>query len=95
MHSPSPYGLGFYTIRFALPDRTVDLTTWYPPAPRAERDAIFAETRALKADLLFTVQEASVNPDDPRQGVLGRLRYTLADGRSVGILERVLPLKCA
>ena len=87
--SPSPYGLGSYTIRFALPDRTVDLQTWYPPGPRAEREAIFAETRALKADLMFSVEEASLSVENPGQGVMGRLRYTLSDGRTVGIVERV------
>ncbi|MHC4717674.1 MAG: hypothetical protein ACYS5V_11940 [Planctomycetota bacterium] len=89
VESPSPYGLGAYTIRFALADRTVDLETWYPPGPRAEREAIFAETRALKADLLFSVEEASSSPENPEQGVIGTLRYTLADGRTVGIVEQV------
>ncbi|MHC4218249.1 MAG: hypothetical protein ACYSU7_07295 [Planctomycetota bacterium] len=87
--SPSPHGLGAYLIRFALPGRTVDLETWYPPGPRADRDAIFAETRKLKADLLFTVEEAEISVDHPGEGVRGRLRYTLADGRTVGIVEQV------
>jgi hypothetical protein len=89
VRSPSPIGLGFYTLRFALADRTVDLQTWYPPGPRAEREAIFAETRALKADLRFAVMEASVSPENPDAGVMGTLRFTLADGRTVGIVERV------
>jgi hypothetical protein len=89
VESPSPYGLGSYTIRFALPDRTVDLQTWYPPGPRAEREAIFAETRALKADLMFSVEEASMSVESPDQGIMGRLRYTLSDGRTIGIVERV------
>jgi hypothetical protein len=89
VRSPSPYGLGYFLIRFALADRSVDLATWYPPGPRSARDAIFAETRALKDDLRFTVFEAHVNPDDPSWGVFGTLRYTLADGRTVGIVERV------
>jgi hypothetical protein len=86
---PGPLGLGAYTIRFTLADRTVDVQTWYPPGPRAGREAIFAETRLLKAAGLFSVEQAGVSVEDPQQGVTGTLRYTLADGRTVGIVERV------
>ncbi len=84
-----PLGLGLYTIRYELSDRTVDLETWYPPSTREEREAIFAETRRLKESLRFTVDQASVSPEDPEGRVFGTLRYTLADGRSVGIIEEV------
>jgi hypothetical protein len=91
VESRSPLGLGFYIIRFTLPDRTIDLQTWYPPSTREQRDAIFAETRELKADLLFSVEQASVNVENPEEGVVGLLRYTLFDGRTIGIVERVPP----
>ena len=83
----SSIGLGKYTIRFTLSDgQTIDLCTYYPPGPREEREAIFAETRRLKDELRFTVE-------DPRSTdggwVFGLLRYTLSDGRVVGISEQV------
>jgi hypothetical protein len=89
-HRDLPIGLGGYTIRFTLSDgQTVDLTTWYPPGTRAEREAIFAETRELKSRLRFTVDEAFGIEEYPEQGTWGLLRYTLADGRAVGIIERI------
>lgn len=85
-----PIGLGHYTIRFTLSDgQTVDLTAWYPPGTRQEREAIFAETRELKAQLRFTVDEAYGIEEYPEQGTWGLLRYTLSDGRTVGIIERI------
>jgi hypothetical protein len=60
----------------------------YPPGTRAERGAIFVETRQLKAAHRFSVEGASSNPDG---SVWGVLRYTLADGRQVGIAEQVPP----
>jgi hypothetical protein len=89
VESSSPIGLGFYVIRFQLSDGMIDLETYYPPAPRSERDAIFAETRRLKAELQFTVDQASINVENPEEGIFGTLRYTLADRRTVGIVERV------
>ncbi|MHC4415274.1 MAG: hypothetical protein ACYS0G_08325 [Planctomycetota bacterium] len=91
VESRSPVGLGFYVIRFELPDRTVDVQTWYPPGTRDEREAIFAETRELKADWRFSVEQAGVSVEDPEQGVVGTLRYTLSDGRTVGIVEPIPP----
>ncbi len=91
VQSPSPIGLGQYTIRFTLADRTVDLQTWYPPSTREQREAIFAETRKLKADLRFSVLQAGVSPENPEEGVVGTLQYTLADGRIVGIAEKIPP----
>jgi hypothetical protein len=85
---PSAIGLGQYTIRFTLSDgQTVDLTTYFPPGTRQERERIFAETRELKQQLRFAV-------DDPRGpnssgDIWGLLHYTLADGRTVGITEKV------
>lgn len=85
-----PIGLGNYTIRFTLSDgQTVDLTAWYPPGTRQEREAIFAETRDLKTQLRFTVDEAYGIEEYPEQGTWGLLRYTLSDGRAVGIIERI------
>jgi hypothetical protein len=83
----SPFGLGDFTIRFTLSDgRALNVQTHYPPGTRAERDAIFAETRRLKSELRFAVL-------DPRSTPSGRvfavLRYTLADGRVVGVVENV------
>ena len=82
-------GLGLYTIRFALSDRTVDLQMWYPPGTRQEREDIFEETRRLKSELRFSVEDPRVNNANPEQGVWGTLLYTLADGRTVGIVEQV------
>lgn len=83
---PSHKGLGKYTIRFTLSDgQTVDLTTTYPPGTRQERETIFAETRALKKQLRFTVEDTQ----ELSGGIWGLLRYTLADGRTVGIMEQV------
>ncbi|UCC29840.1 MAG: hypothetical protein JSU86_16745 [Phycisphaerales bacterium] len=89
MRIKAPIGLGLYTIRFALSDRTVDLQMWYPPGTRQEREAIFSETRRLKSELRFSVEDARVSNENPEQGVWGTLRYTLADGRTVGIVEQV------
>jgi hypothetical protein len=85
-----PIGLGHHTIRFTLPDgQTVDLTAWYPPSTRAERDAIFDETRELKDQLRFTVDDAFGYDLHPGHGTWGLLRYALADGRVVGIIEQI------
>lgn len=84
---PSSLGLGRYTIRFTLSDGTdVDLETYYPPGTREEREQIYTETRELKAAGQFTVEQAH---SDPQGEAWGRLRYKLADGRTVGITEQV------
>lgn len=88
---PGSIGLGEYKIRFTLSDgSTADVKTNYPPAPRAERDAIFAETRKLKEQRQFAVRNAS-SPAQPNALMFGILRYKLADGRMVGIVESVPP----
>jgi hypothetical protein len=85
-----PIGLGRYTIRFTLSDgETIDLQTMFPPSTREEREHIFAEMGRLKAQLHFTVLDPYVYPENPERGVWGLLRYTLADGRTVGATERV------
>lgn len=87
---PFPIGLAQYVLRFTLSDgQTVDLQTNYPPGTAEERERIFAETRQLKAALQFTVLNASRTVERPRDGVWGILRYTLADGRIVGMTEQV------
>ena len=84
-----PIGLGRYTIRFALSDgQTVDLEAYYPPGTRQAREAIFAETRRLKAEKRCSVRSASAGPDGR---VFASLRYKLADGRTVGITEPEIP----
>ncbi len=89
-HQETPIGLGNYTVRLTLADgTTVDLTTWYPPGTRRERQAIFAETRQLKDALRFTVDGAFQAAEESATGVWGLLRYELADGRTVGIIEPV------
>lgn len=89
-HRDLPIGMGLYTIRFTLSDgQSVDLTAWYPPGTQAEREAIFTETRELKIQLHFTVDKAFGYEKYPEQGTWGLLRYTLADGRTVGIIERI------
>ena len=89
VQSPGPIGLGAYTIRFTLSDRVVDLQTWYPPGTREGREAIFAETRRMKEELRFSVVEAGASVEEPEAGVMGTLRYTLSDGRTVGIVEQI------
>ena len=82
-----PMGLGKYVIRFTLVDgETVDVQTIFPPAPRAEREAMFAEIRQLKEARQFSVFNADRTPDGM---VSGLLRYTLADGRVVGVAETI------
>lgn len=89
IRSRASIGLGLYTIRFTLSDRTVDLQMCYPPGTHQEREAIFLETRRLKSELRFSAEDVMVSKEDPEQGVWGTLRYTLADGRTVGIVEQV------
>ncbi len=80
-----PIGLGRFNIRFTLSDgKTVDLVTNYPPGTRQERETIFAETRTLKRECQFKVDNAS---RDSHGRVHGLLQYKLADGRVVGITE--------
>ena len=84
---PFHIGLGRYTIRFTLADGTqIDLQTNYPPGTHRERQRIFTETRQLKAARQFTVELATAVPGHE---IFGVLRYTLADGRQVGITEQV------
>lgn len=89
-------GLGKFVIRFSLSDgQTVDLQTQYPPMTAKALEAIFEETRTLKTSHRFTVVEAYAAPRAPNAAsheVHGVLRYTLADGRTVGIMERVPPV---
>jgi len=89
-------GLGKFVIRFSLSDgKTVDLQTQYPPITAKALEAIFAETRALKTSHRFTVVEAYAGPRAPDAAsheVHGILRYHLADGRTVGIMEGVPPV---
>ena len=85
-------GLGRYTIRFTLADgQTVDLMTNYPPGTKDQREAIFAETRALKEQLRFSVEHANFDPSDPHGKVWGVLQYELSDGRTVGISQTIPP----
>jgi hypothetical protein len=87
---PSEIGLGQYTIRFTLSDgQTVDLTANFPPGPREQREAIFAEAEELKSQLRFAVLIPHINPQNAEAGVWGILRYELADGRTVGLVQRV------
>lgn len=87
---PCEIGLGRFMIRFALEDgSTVELEMFYPPGTRQERERIFSELRRLKADRHFTVSYAERCAEHPELGVRGLLRYTLADGRMVGISEQV------
>jgi len=89
---PLRLGLGSYTLRFTLSDgEQVDLYAWFPPSTREEREAIFAETRALKKELRFTVLDPCRTVNNPEAGVWGTLCYTLADGRTVSFPERVPP----
>jgi hypothetical protein len=84
-----PIGLGLFTLRFTLSDgQTVDISTNYPPGTRAEREAIFDEVAQLKQARQFTVLTAERLPNGQ---VYGTLRYTLADGRTVGIVGEVPP----
>lgn len=55
----------------------------------AERGQIIAETQQLKTAWLFTVLKPWRTVERPVDGVWGLLRYTLADGRMVGITEQV------
>ena len=83
-----PMGFGHYSLRFTLDDgQTVDLRTIFPPSTRAEREAIFAEAKELKEALRFAVDSPASRTPDGR--VTAILRYTLADGRVVGITEDV------
>jgi len=85
-----PIGLGLYTLRFTLSDgQTIDLQTYYPPAPRKDRDAIFTETRALKKQLKFFILDADRIGTTAKDPVYGTIRYKLSDGRSVGIKEQI------
>ncbi len=88
-------GLGRFVIRLSLANgQTVDLRTQYPPMTAKALQGIFAETRALKASHRFTVAEAFAGPPAPNatnREVHGILRYRLANGRTVGIMERVPP----
>jgi hypothetical protein len=88
----SSIGLGNYILRFTLPDgQDLDLMTRYPPGPRKDREAIFTETRALKKALQFTVLQPNRHTSASPSKVWAILRYTLADGRTVGISEQVPP----
>jgi hypothetical protein len=85
---PGPLGLGNFVIRFTFSDgQTIDLKTYYPPGTREDREKIFAETRELKKQLRFAVQDPHGPGSDGN--VWGILHYTLADGRTVGMSESV------
>jgi hypothetical protein len=85
----SSIGLGRFTLRFTLSDgQTIDVDTNYPPGTRTEREAIFDEIAELRQARQFTVLMASRLPEGE---VYGELRYTLADGRTVGIVSEVPP----
>ena len=89
---PLPIGMGKYTLRFTLSDGViVELETYFPPTTRAERDAIFAEMRTLKAAHRFSVLNAMFDPANALAGVWGTLQYELADGRVVGATEQIPP----
>jgi hypothetical protein len=91
-HRDGPFGLGHYTIRFTLSDgATVDVKAYYPPSTLAEREAIFRELRELRSRLCFEVISANGDASAPPGQVWGRLRYMLADGRTVGTIERIPP----
>ncbi len=85
----SPIGLGRFILRFTLSDgQTVEVETNYPPGTRAEREAIFDEAARLKEARQFTVLNAERSPGGR---VTGLLRYTLADGRTVGVVTTDIP----
>lgn len=82
-----PMGLGKYVIRYTLDDgRTVDLEDFYPPAPHADREAIFEEVSRLREARQFVVLSANREAEGPVSGVL---QYTLSDGRVVGVVETI------
>ena len=84
----SDIGLGRYLIRFTLADgSTIDLQTNYPPGTRAEREAIFAEARELRRKRDLTVLDPTVDVETGR--AWGIVRFTLADGRAVGLVGDV------
>jgi hypothetical protein len=89
--TPSDLGLGRYTIRFTLSDgETIDLMTYYPPGTREEREAITAEALQLWKERRFSVLNAHAS-SHPDGRVCGVLRYTLADGRCVGLTGMIPP----
>ncbi len=89
-HDPLPIGMGKYTLRLTLSDGViVELETYFPPSTRAEREAIFAEMRTLKAAHRFKVLSAMFDPANALAGVWGLLQYELADGRVVGATEQI------
>ncbi len=82
-----PMGLGKYVIRYTLDDgQTVDLEDFYPPAPRADREAIFEEVSRLREARQFVVLSANRDAKGPVSGVL---QYTLSDGRVVGAVDTI------
>ncbi len=82
-HNPEPIGMGRYIIRFELSDgSTVNVETKYPPGTLAERKAIFAEAQELHNRREFVVLGRPYYSAEC-DSVIGKLRFTLADGRTV------------
>jgi hypothetical protein len=90
-HREYPLGLGRYSIAYELSDgQTVTLTTYFPPAPRKEREAIMAETLRLRNEGLFHVANPRAVAGDEVL-IYAKIRYELADGRIVWLTEQVPP----
>jgi len=84
----SDLGLGRFLIRFTLSDGSmVDLTTQYPPGTRTQREAIFAEALELRRRRDFAV--LLPHRDATTGTVTGVMKFTLADGRTVGLVGSV------
>lgn len=90
-HRKYPLGLGRYRIAYQLSDgQELTLTTYFPPAPRAEREAIMAETLRLKEEGCFHVANPRAVAGD-EELVYAKMRYELADGRIVWLTEQIPP----
>jgi catechol 2,3-dioxygenase-like lactoylglutathione lyase family enzyme len=86
-HTKHGMGMGTYTLRFVLSDgQTTEVETQFPPGPRADREAVFAETAAYLQSGRFTVNNASLESGDQ---VWGLVTFRLADGRTVGLVEHI------
>lgn len=88
-------GGSFYYIRYTFADGGHQVVqTWLPPGSRADREAIFAETRALKKMQLFSVSNPYLSPSEEpgREGEMvleADFTYKLSSGEEVTIFEKV------